>query len=273
MPGAENRQYGKGCLSDQLFGQWWAHTLGLGHLLQPRKIRSALEAIYRHNFRHDLVGHRQVPRVYASEWDKGLLTTTWPRGGRQESAMLYADEVWTGLEFQVAGHMIAEGMTEEAMHLVKAASERHDGRFRSPWNEIECGDHYVRPMVSWYMLEAASGRVYHAPNGLLGFDPRISPESFRSFFIASDGWGTFSQRREGSSQHNTLSIAWGSLSLNTLRLGLPEGVGERVSAAVYIGGAEEEIKARVEDGQLFLDWPEGLELTAGGEALSVRIEW
>jgi non-lysosomal glucosylceramidase len=272
-PGAEARQYGKGCLSDQLFGQWWAHTLGLGHLLEPGKIRSALEAIYRHNFRHDLVGHRQVPRVYASEWDKGLLTATWPRGERQESAMLYADEVWTGLEFQVAGHMIAEGMTEEAMHLVKAASERHDGRFRSPWNEIECGDHYVRPMVSWYMLEAAGGRVYHAPNGLLCFDPRISPESFRSFFITSEGWGTFTQRRDGSSQHNTLSLAWGNLALNTLRLGLPEGVGERVSAAAYIGGAEEEIEARVEDGQLFLDWPEGLELTAGGEALSVRIEW
>ena len=159
------------------------------------------------------------------------------------------------------------------MHLVKAASERHDGRFRSPWDSIECRDHYVWPMVSWYMLEAAGGRVYHAPNGLLCFDPRISPESFRSFFITSEGWGTFTQRRDGSSQHNTLSLAWGNLALNTLRLGLPEGVGERVSAAAYIGGAEEEIEARVEDGQLFLDWPEGLELTAGGEALSVRIEW
>ena len=272
-PGAETRQYGKGCLSDQLFGQWWAHSLGLGYLLDPANVRSALEAIYRHNFRHDFADHYQQPRVYASDWDKGLLTTTWPRGGRQDPPMLYADEAWTGIEFQVAGHMLAEGMVDEAMQLIKAAYDRHDGTCRSPWNEIECGDHYARPMASWYMLEAAGGRVYHAPKGLLGFDPRVSPEDFRSFFIAAEGWGNFGQRREGTEQHNTLSVAWGGLSLRTLRLGLPEGAGESPCVSAYVGGAEEEIEARVEDGQLLIDWPEGLELSAGGDALNVRIEW
>ncbi|MGI5819876.1 MAG: GH116 family glycosyl-hydrolase [Armatimonadota bacterium] len=272
-PGAESLQYGKGCLSDQLFGQWWAHSLDLGHLLDPGNIRGALEAIYRHNFRHDFTDHRQQPRVYASDDDMGLLTTTWPRGGRQERPMRYCDEVWTGLEFQVAGHMLREGLIEEAMHLVRAAYDRHDGTARNPWNEIECGDHYARPMCSWYMLEAAAGRVYHAPRGLLGFDPCVTPEHFRAFFITAEGWGGFSQRREGSSQHNTLSVAWGSLALNTLRLGLPEEAGDAPSVFAYVGGAEESIQCRVEDGHLLIDWPEGLELAAGGDELSVRIEW
>ncbi|MFO8079661.1 MAG: GH116 family glycosyl-hydrolase [Armatimonadota bacterium] len=272
-PGAEHHQYGKGCLSDQLFGQWWAHTLDLGHLLDAGNVRSALEAIYQHNFRHDLADHVQRPRVYASEWEKGLIITTWPHGGRQETAMLYADEVWSSLEFELAGLMIREGLTERAMHLIRAACDRHDGRYRNPWNEIECGDHYVRPMCSWYMLEAAGGRTYHAPKGLLGFDPKITPERFRSFFITAEGWGSYGQRREGSTQTSTLSVEWGTLNLRTLRLGLPEVAGEEPSVAAYVGGAEESVKTRVEDAQLFIEWPEGLELAAGGEDLSVRVEW
>ncbi len=273
VAGTQSRQYGKGCLADQVFGQWWAHSLDLGYLLDPDNVRSALEAVYEYNFRHDFVDHVQQPRVYASDWDRGLLTTTWPNGGRQETPMLYADEVWTGIEFQVCGHMIREGLTEEAMQIIKAAYDRHDGTRRSPWNEIECGDHYARPMSAWYMLEAAGGRVYHAPKGLLGFDPNVSPDHFRSFFITANGWGTFSQRRGEASQNNALSVTWGDLSLQTLRLGLPEECDEEPAAFAYVGGAEEEIETRVEDGQLFIDWSEGLELTAGGDDLSVRIEW
>ena len=271
--GADSRQYGRGCLSDQLFGQWWAHTLDLGYLLDVGNVRSALHSIHRYNFRENFVGHLQRPRVYASDDDSGLITTTWPHGGRQDAPMLYADEVWTGLEFQVGGHMLREGMVDEAMQIVRAAYDRHDGTRRSPWNEIECGDHYVRPMAAWYMLEAAGGRVYHAPKGLLGFEPTVTPEHFRSFFITAAGWGGFSQRRKGSAQSNELSVAWGEVTLSTLRLGLPDGVGESVTAAAYVGGAETPVETRVEDGRLLIDWPEGLVLTAGGDDLSVRITW
>lgn len=273
IPGAGSLQYGRGCLSDQLFGQWWAHSLDLGYLLDPDNVRSALEAIYRYNFRHDLVDHVQQPRVFASDRDRGMIIATWPKGGRQDAPMLYADEVWSSLEFEVASLMLVEGLTEKAMHLVKAAYDRHDGTYRSPWNEIECGDHYVRPMCSWYMLEAAGGRVYHAPERLLGFDPQVTPEHFRSFFITAEGWGGFSQQREKGSQTNTLSVEWGALDLITLRLGLPEGVGEDISAAAYIGGAEESVNIRVENGYLFIEWSDELKLTAGGEDLSVRMEW
>ncbi len=273
IEGADRLQYGRGCLSDQVFGQWWAHSLDLGYLLDPENVRSALSAIYRHNFRHDFVDHHQQPRVYASDWDKGLLTTSWPRGGRQETPMLYADEVWTGLEFQVAGHMLFEGLTDEAMQIIKAAYERHDGRWRNPWNEIECGDHYVRPMSSWWMLEGAAGRAWHAPDGLLAFDPRVTPDRFRCFFITAEGWGTFNQRRQDRTQTNTIKLAWGELKLRTLRLGLPEEAGDEVCVTALLGGAELAAATRIEEGFAFVEWEDWLELSASEDELTVQIEW
>ena len=37
--------------------------------------------------------------------------------------------------------------------------EKYDGTRRSPWNEIECGDHYIRPMAAFTFFEFASGQV------------------------------------------------------------------------------------------------------------------
>ncbi len=269
---ADYHQYGKGCLSDQLFGQWWAHTLGLGYILDAEKVRAALAAIYKHNFRHDLVGHVQQPRIFASEWEKGLLTTTWPHGGRQDRPMLYCDEVWTGIEYHVASHMLYEGMIEEAFHLVKAARDRHNGVTRNPWCEIECGDHYARPMSSWALLEGASGRVYDASRGMLGFDPRVTPEDFRGFFITAAGWGTFSQQRSEGAQENALELAYGELRLELLRLGLPDDGGEPTKVEVGLDDKTVTAEWQIVDGQLCLNFVGGVQLSEGAH-LTVSIAW
>ena len=44
------------------------------------------------------------------------------------------------------------------------ARNKYDGTRRSPWNEVECGDHYTRPMAGFLLFEIASGQVmrnYH----------------------------------------------------------------------------------------------------------------
>jgi len=46
-------QYGEGCLSDQMIGQWFAHLVGLGYLFEPEHVRSAIAAVFRHNWRTD----------------------------------------------------------------------------------------------------------------------------------------------------------------------------------------------------------------------------
>ena len=119
-------------MADQLIGQWWAHQLGLGYILPKEKVVAALRSVFKYNFKSDLTGWRHSPRAFAGTKDKGLIICTWPKGGRPERVMLYSDEVWTGIEYQVAAHLIYEGLLEEGLALVKAARDRYDGIPRPP---------------------------------------------------------------------------------------------------------------------------------------------
>jgi uncharacterized protein (DUF608 family) len=155
-------QWRDGCLSDQLIGQWWAHQLDLGYLLPPEHVRTALGAVVRHNLREGFRDLEHPYRVFADEDDAGLLMCTWPRGGRPDVPTRYADEVWTGIEYQVAAHCLREGLEDEAWRILRAVWRRYDGRRRNPYNEIECGDHYARAMAGWSVLEALAGFVHDA---------------------------------------------------------------------------------------------------------------
>ena len=186
--------------------------------------------------------------------------------------MLYCDEVWTGCEYHAAGHMLYEGMVEEAFHIVKGARDRHNGVTRNPWNEIECGDHYARPMSSWSLLEGAGGRVYDASRWMIGFNPSVTPEDFRSFFITAGGWGTFSQQRSEGAQRNSLALAYGELRLELLRLGLPSGASEAAGVEVSVGGEAVSVDWGAEDGHLHVSFAGGLDI-AEGQSLQVSITW
>jgi uncharacterized protein (DUF608 family) len=54
-------QIGGECLTDQILGQWHADLAGLGDLLSPDHVSSALRAIYRENFRAN--HFNPVPRL------------------------------------------------------------------------------------------------------------------------------------------------------------------------------------------------------------------
>jgi hypothetical protein len=216
-------EVGPGCMSDQLIGQWWAHQLGLGYILPQEKVVSALRAVFKYNFKSDLTGWPHAPRAFAGAKDKGLIICTWPKGGRPGNVMLYSDEVWTGIEYQVAAHMIYEGMVEEGFAIVKAARDRYDGIprppiGRNPWNEIECGGHYARAMSSWSLLLAVSGWEYDGPRQALRVTPRHTPENFKGFFAGPEGWGSLRQAREGQAQRNELSVREGRLALAEITL-------------------------------------------------------
>lgn len=213
--------YGPGCHADQLLGQWWAHLLGLGYLLPPERVKSALNAIYKYSWRQNFAGHVQQPRRFADDDEKGLLICTWPNGGRPEKPILYSDEIWTGIEYHVAATMIYEGMIEPAFHIIRGARDRYTGTRRNPWSEIECGGHYARAMSSYSLLHAAAGLEYDAGSQSLRIQPRINPGDFRCFFTASHGWGNLALRREVRSNTATIDIKQGRLSLR--RLVLPGG--------------------------------------------------
>lgn len=208
---ARRYQYGTGCLSDQVFGQTLAHLTGLGHILPAEHVKSAVGAVFRHNFRTDLSRHESVQRTYALGGESGLVLCSWPHGGRPRIPFVYSDEVWTGIEYQVAAHLIYEGFVEEGLTVVRAVRSRHDGRARNPWNEVECGNHYARSLASWAPLLAYSGAQWDAQERSLAFTPAV-PGDLVSFFSTGDGWGRIAIDSEGA----TVSVDGGTVALGTL---------------------------------------------------------
>ena len=189
LPGDNpDSQWGDGCLADQLIGQWWAHQLDLGHLLPAEHVRTALAAVVRHNLRRGFRDLTHRYRVFADGDDSGLLLCTWPHGGRPAVPIRYADEVWTGSEYQVAAHCWREGLQHEGRAVLDAVWARYDGRRRNPFNEIECGDHYARSLAGWSALQALAGFAHDGPAGEYTFGrPQTAVP-----FLASSGWGVWS---------------------------------------------------------------------------------
>jgi uncharacterized protein (DUF608 family) len=239
------RDYNTGCHSDQLLGQWWAHMLNLGYLYPPERINSALFAIADHNFRESFEGFQQRPRRYVIDSEAGLLMCTWPKGGRPDPFIIYADEVWTGIEYSTAGLMVFEGMIDQARKIVGTARSRYDGRVRedlnsgpggNPFNELECGKFYARAMSSWGLLTACQGSILDGPAGAIGFKPRWQPENHRSFFTGPEGWGLFTQARHNAGQTEELQVRHGQLSVKDLVFEVPAEQTGQPAARVTIGG-------------------------------------
>jgi len=183
-------QYGSGCLSDGVLGAWLARMCGLGEVLDPDKVESHLLAVYRHNFKPDLSAHANPQRpTYAVGPEGGLLACTWPKGGALSLPFPYSNEVWTGIEYQAAGHLILTGHIEEGLQIVRTARDRYDGRYRNPFNEYECGHWYARAMSSFGLLQALTGARYDAVEKVLYLAPAIEGD-FRSFLCTATGYGT-----------------------------------------------------------------------------------
>ncbi len=183
-------QYGSGCLSDGVLGAWMAMVCGIGHVTDHRKIASHLKAVHKHNLKSDLSTHANPQRPgYAGGKEGGLLLCSWPKGGELSLPFVYSDEVWTGIEYQVASHLIMLGMAGEGLEVVRACRSRYDGWVRNPFNEYECGNWYARAMSSYALLQALSGARYDAVDEVLYLTPAIAGD-FRCFISTASGYGT-----------------------------------------------------------------------------------
>ncbi|MHB8629603.1 MAG: GH116 family glycosyl-hydrolase [Aggregatilineales bacterium] len=193
-------QHGEGCLTDQMLGQLHARILGLGDLLPADHVRSAVQSIFKYNYRSNFRKHVNCQRTYVFNDEAGLIACTWPHGGRPKFPFVYSDEVWTGMEYQAAAHMIYEGWVHEGLTVIKALRDRHDGVRRNPWNEVECGHHYARSMASWAVLLALTGFHCDLGRGEIRFDPIVEAftdqDVFSAFWSTGKGWGIYTQRRD-----------------------------------------------------------------------------
>ncbi len=218
-------QAAEGCLADQLVGQYVAAVAGLGSLVDSAKIRKTLESIYKYNYRHSLEEHDSVERIYALNDEAGLLLCDYGPTKRPKIPFPYFSEVWTGFEYEVAALMMYYGMQKEGIEIFTNTRLRYDGERRNPWDELECGHHYVRAMSSWSGILALSGFRYHGAEQSVVAAPRIRASSFSSFWSTGTGWGTFSQENS----RFRLSVAYGKLPCRTVELARNVAAGAKTS--------------------------------------------
>jgi uncharacterized protein (DUF608 family) len=182
-------QYGTGCLSDGVLGSWIARMCGLDDPLDREKVLSHLLAVHKYNLKTDLSDHVNPQRpAYALGEEGGLLLCTWPKGGRLTLPFVYSNEVWTGIEYQVASHLMLMGEVDKGLDIVRELRKRYDGRVRNPFNEYECGHWYARAMASYGMIQGLTGLRYDAVDKVLHIDSKIGG-NFRAFLATAGGYG------------------------------------------------------------------------------------
>jgi len=247
-----------GCHIDQVLGQSFSSQLGVPDRVVPKiETISALESIWKYNFAPDAFAYQKAhkaikgPRIYATQGEAGTLMCTWPKGGAEKAVPgmesreenpdhwsgpgIYFDEVMNGFEYQVAVHMIWEGLLEKGLATAKVIHDRYNARKRNPFNEIECSDHYSRSMASYGVLLSVCGFDYHGPKCEIEFDPKITPEDFKAPFTVAEGWGSFVQKRDSVEQTNMLEIKHGKLYLKQLSIVIPKEVKPSSSVLKFNG--------------------------------------
>ena len=280
-----------GCHIDQVLGQSFASQLGIPERIVPeQETRSALSSIWKYNFAPDAFAYQKAhkvikgPRIYATAGEGGTIMCTWPKGGDEKAVPgmkdrednpdywsgpgIYFDECMNGFEYQVAVHMVWEGLIEKGLATAKAVHDRYNANKRNPFNEVECSDHYSRSMASYGLLLAVCGFDYHGPKGHITFDPKIQPEKFKAPFTVAEGWGTFTQERGKGNQRNTLALRHGNLQLSQLEL-----VGEsnmKGMVSLMLNGKPIAVQVKRTGNRYVISWS-GTRLSSGDE-LQVEIE-
>lgn len=207
-----------------------AAMFGVETPVDRRVVRKTLKSIHRYNFKKDLSSHANCQRPgYAMGRESGLVLCSWPRDGRPTLPFVYSDEVWTGVEYQVASHLIMEGFVREGLQLVRGVRSRYTGRTRNPFNEYECGSYYARAMASYALLGALSGFRYSAVEKTLWFGPKTGLRPFQVFFAVASAWGIIKRGKNKL----TIQVVEGTLPLARIVLS-GSGTQTEVSAAVTV---------------------------------------
>lgn len=206
-------QLGKGCLVDQLAGQYMAHILGLGYLADKEKIQTTLNTIMKNNFidRFDNVFNNM--RSYVMDKESGLIMASWPKG-RLKVPFPYFAESMSGFEYTAAVGMLYEGQISNGLKCIESIRNRFDGQKRNPFDEPECGHHYARAMASWSAIPALSGFQYSGVDKSLAFTS--APGNY--FWSNGYSWGTVTIKNLSSGIQAELKVLAGQLELNSFSL-------------------------------------------------------
>jgi hypothetical protein len=248
------------CHIDQVMGQSWAYQVGLGQILDNRKVKAALKSLWKYNYTTDVGPYIETHpggRPYALAGEGGLIINTnplneeKPYGENVTWQMGYFHECQSGYEYEVASHLIAEGMTDEGLILVRTIHDRYHAAKRNPYNEIECSDHYARAMASYGSFITACGYEYHGPKGYMRFAPKWDAQDFKAPFTAAEGWGSYSQKQSDGSIECALTPRYGQVQLSSFSVDAPKGRSMK-TASVTLGGQIIPAKLKQEGSKLLV---------------------
>jgi uncharacterized protein (DUF608 family) len=209
-------QIAGGCGIDQVLAGYHARLIGAEPVFDIEKQKTALKSLYKYNFKtmRDVANYC---RVYAANDEKGLVICSFPDGAEHAVITIpYTTEAMNGFEYQAAVHMIAEGLEQEGLEIVRAVRERYDGRVRNPFNEFECGSHYARSMASYALLNVYSGFIYNLSEGYIGFNPLKKEKKYKKqqfFFAVGNSFGIV----EMTKQKIKITILSGKISLSAFK--------------------------------------------------------
>lgn len=227
-------QLGKGCLVDQLVGQYMAHVCGLGYLVNPANIAATLQSIMKYNYRENMWSHFNHLRSYVFDDESALLMAGYPYE-RPEYPFPYYNEVMTGFEYVAAIGMLYEGQTDNGLLCISNIRNRFDGLKRNPFDEIECGHHYARAMASWAAPLAMSGFHYSSVEKSIAFTSK--PGNY--FWSNGYQYGTVEIADRGQDKLVKLTSLNGALNLNSFTLN-GTGFTRFKTTRQFVAGKQEE---------------------------------
>ena len=217
IPEGHNKvaQLGKGCLVDQLVGQYLAHTAGLGYILDEKHIKTTLESIMKYNWVDGFNDHTNTFRSFGVGNETGLIMASYPKGELLDFPFPYYTEIMTGFEYSTAVHMIYEGQKENGLRVYEAIRNRFDGKKRNPFNEGEYGHRYARAMAAWAGVVAWTGFEYSGVDKSIKFTDKPG----KYFWSNGYAWGTCAIAQKGSTYNVNFSVLNGQVELSKFTIG------------------------------------------------------
>jgi len=205
-----------------MYGQWWAHILNLGYLLPKEHVQSHLIYTFERNFVTSF-DFKQSPRTFCDARDNGWITGKWDDGKRPQNPLRYTGEAaWSGVLYPFAGLLLVEGLQHQSLQVLEVIRYLYDGTRRSPWNEIECGDHYTRCMSAFALFKLAAGNSWTRNDDdtlSLTFNPIMNQSDFKGFFSVGTAWGSYMQCNVHEKRVQ-LSVSYGMLNMSTLNISM-----------------------------------------------------
>ena len=146
--------------------------------------------------------------------------SSYPQGERPEVPFSCHTEVMTGFEYTAAVGMIYDGQIAGALKCINAIRDRYDGQKRNPYDEAECGHHYVRAMMSWGAVLALTGFHYTAVEKNMSMGANLG----NHFWSNGYAWGQCRIRETKKGFSIKLKVIKGNLSLRSFIL---KGIGTK----------------------------------------------